>query len=197
VSITLAMMSRRRTTIRRILYAMSSTPTLRPWSCWSVAAAAIVMFLLACSMTAQARRDARLRAGLDAHRFHQPLSTIWPAALHLLADHGYQLVGRDRLVVGAPPAPRFKRLTAGGFETGHSRTGFVMETMTNASGTRYRVEGQDIDEKSCRITFVAIRRTGGAPSEERSRDLDMELELVRRLEPDAAARIAQAADAAK
>lgn len=125
-----------------------------------------VLLLAACSMTAQARRDARLRADLDAHVFHLPLRVVWPVALHLLADHGYQLVGRDRLVVGAPPAGRFKRLTAG-----------------------YRLEGSEIGGKSCRLVFIAIRRTGLSPAEERSRDLDMELELARRVEPDEAARI--------
>ncbi len=40
----------------------------------------------------------------------------------------------------------------------------------------------------------ARRRTGEAPSQETSHVLDMELELVRRLKPESAARIAQAAD---
>lgn len=39
-----------------------------------------------------------------------------------------------------------------------------------------------------------MRRTGEAPSQETSHVLDMELELVRRLKPGSAARIAQAAD---
>ena len=149
-----------------------------------------VLLLAACSMTAQARRDARLRADLDAHVFHLPLRVVWPVALHLLADHGYQLVGRDRLVVGAPPAGRFKRLTAGGFETsGYKGHGLVLETMEDSSRSRYRLEGSEIGGKSCRLVFIAIRRTGLSPAEERSRDLDMELELARRVEPDEAARI--------
>jgi len=32
--------------------------------------------------------------------------------------------------------------------------------MANSAATRRRVEGQDIDGKSCRITFTAMRRTG-------------------------------------
>jgi hypothetical protein len=157
--------------------------------------AGALVLLAACSMTAQARRDARLRAELDATSIHQPLPAVWPAVLRLLADHGHQLVGHDRRVVGAPSVGAFKRVTAGGFETGRLDHGLALETMSNASAVRYRAEGKDLDGKSCRVTFTAIRRTGNSPSEERSRDLELEVELLRRLEPDQAQRIVQAADA--
>ena len=170
----------------------SSHAVASRWSAVLVAA-----LVAACSMATQARRDTRLRAELDTHQIHKPLREVWPAALRLLADRGYQLVGRDRLVVGEPPAFRLKHLTAGGFETGRTDHGLAMESMADASATRYHVEGQDIGGTACRVTFVAVRRTGDSPSEERSRDLDLELELIRRLEPDAASRIASAADAAK
>lgn len=154
------------------------------------------LLLLACSsITAQVRRDARLREALDAHPFQQPLLVVWPAALHLLAEHHYQLVGRDRAAVGAPEESRWKPLTARGFATrklgGH---GLVLETRENDSHTRYRVEGAEKPPGMCHVTFTAVRRTGEVPSEEKSRDLDLELELVRRLEPDAAARIVQSVE---
>jgi hypothetical protein len=47
------------------------------------------------------------------------------------------------------------------------------------------------------VTFTAVRRTGEVPSEEKSRDLDLELELVRRQESDSAARIIQAVESAR
>ena len=160
---------------------------------WRCGLAAVWLSLAACSLTAQARRDAQLRAELDSRRIHQPLMTVWPAVLHLLADRGYQLVGRDRLAVGAQPASRLKRFTAGGFETGRTDQGLVLETMADASAVRYRAEGTNIDGRSCRVTFTAIRRTDSSPSEERSRDLDLEVELMRRLDPEQAKRIEQAA----
>ena len=167
-------------------------------SSWSAGlAAAFMMMLVACSMTTQVRRDAQFRRELDAARINQPLAGVWPVVLHLLADHGYQLVGGDRLVVGAPPAARYKRLTAGGFETGKTDHGLVLETMTDASGVRYRAEGRDLDGKACQVRFTAIRLTGSSPSEERSRNLDLELELVRRLDPEQAKRIVHVADAVK
>jgi hypothetical protein len=156
-------------------------------------ATALFLSLACSSVTAQVRRDARLREALDAHRFQQPLSVVWPAALRLLADHHYQLVGHDRAAVGAPEESRWRVLTARGFATRKvSDHGLVLETRESESRTRCRVEAVETSPGACRITFTAVRRTGEVPSEEKSRDLDLELELVRRLEPDAAARVVQA-----
>ena len=123
--------------------------------------------LAACaSATAQAQREERLRAALDGYRFAQPLAAVWPVALRVLADRGVQLVGRDRAAVGAPPANVFKRLTSGGFETARAGVnGRVLETMEDASHTRYRVDGAGVEGGGCRIAITAIRRTGSAPSE--------------------------------
>ena len=164
----------------------------------TLALGAIVLVMTGCSMTATAKREARLRQELDAHRIEKPLPAVWPWVLRLLADQGYQLVGRDRAIVNAPSAARWKQLTAGGFETRRSELGLVLETMESSSSTRYRAEGRPSDGTSCRVTFTSIRRTGGSPSEERSRDLGLELELVRRLDPDAGRRIEESvATAAK
>ena len=54
--------------------------------------------------------------------------------------------------------------------------------------------GTDLGSGTCRVMFIAIQRTGAVPSEVRSRDIDLEVELVRRLEPDEAARIVRLAD---
>lgn len=62
----------------------------------------------------------------------------------------------------------------------------------NDSRIRWRMEAIEAPPGTSLLTFTAVRRTGEVPSEERSRDLDLELELVSRLEPDAAARILQA-----
>jgi hypothetical protein len=132
--------------------------------------AATVLFLsLACSsVTAQVRRDARLREALDAHRFQQPLSVVWPAALRLLADHRYQLVGHDRAAVGAPEESRWRVLTARGFATRKlGDHGLVLETRENDSRTRCRVEAVETSPGACRATFTAVRRTSDVPSEEK------------------------------
>ena len=63
--------------------------------------------------------------------------------------------------------------------------------MQDRTGVRYRAEGIDLNGASCRVVVTAIRKTGGSPSEERSRALDMELDLLRRVEPAAAAPLQQ------
>ena len=162
------------------------------------AAASALAFSLGCSLNAQLRRDTRLREGLDQHRFRQSLALVWPAAMRLVTEHHFQLVGRDRVAVGEAEQSAWKRLTGGGFQTRRfGDHGFVLETRENAPRVRYRIEGVDTGNGTCRVTFTAVRRTSEAPSEEKSRDLDMEVELVRRLDPGEAARIIQAADAVK
>jgi hypothetical protein len=162
------------------------------------AAGLLALCSLACSsLTAQARRESRLREQLDEHRFQQPLSAVWPAALRLMHDRHLHLAGRDRTVVGAPSDGWLSKLTKGGFETrSNGKGGVVLETREDTSALRYRAEGIDAGAGTCRVIFTAVRRTGRTPSEEKSRDLDMELELVRRLEPEAAARILAASEGA-
>jgi hypothetical protein len=156
--------------------------------------------LTACaSVTAPVRRDEKLEQELDSHRIRRPIGAVWLAALKLLSDRRCQLVGRDRTLAGGRPSGVWASLTHhGGFETRPSSTlgGLVLETREDADGLRYRAEGVGLGKAQSRVMFFAVRRTGGTPSEVRSRDLALELELVRRLEPEAAARIVRTADAA-
>jgi hypothetical protein len=41
-----------------------------------------------------------LRDELDAHRFSRSLDAVWPEALELLTERDYEVLGRDRAVVG-------------------------------------------------------------------------------------------------
>jgi hypothetical protein len=167
-----------------------------PGARWFVA---VVLLSMGCSSLAEGtRRDARLREELDQHRFQQPLAKVWPAAMRLVRDRHFELVGRDWAVVGEPEQSPWKRLTGGGFQTRRfGDHGLVLETRETPARVRLRVEGVESGERTCRVTFTAIRRTGEAPSDERGRDIDLELELVRRLEPDRAERITRAAETAK
>ncbi|HTP28011.1 MAG TPA: hypothetical protein VMK12_20445 [Anaeromyxobacteraceae bacterium] len=171
---------------------------LKPFLNFSLArptAATLVLLMMGCSFAAQMRRDRRLRKELDGHRFQQPLSVVWPAGLRLLAERGYELVGHDRTVVGAPEEAWWKHVIGGGFETTRlDGQGLVMETKRNASGIHYRLEGTEVSPGACRVLFFTVRQTEGAP-EHRSRDLEAEFELVRRLEPAAAAQMQKDAEA--
>jgi len=157
-----------------------------------------LLLALGCSaVSGEVRRESRLREQLDEHRFQQPAAKVWPAVLRLLDDRHLRLAGRDRAVVGAAPDSWLSKLTKGGFESrADGKGGLVLETREDPSALRYRAEGMDTGGGTCRVVFTAVRRTGRTPSEERSRDLDLEIELVRRLEPEAAARMLATAEAA-
>lgn len=158
---------------------------------WAIPA----VLLAACSgVVGQVQRESRLREALDAHEFQEPLSVVWLEARKLLWERQYPLAGRDRAAVGAPPESIVTRFTRGGFETRPSgKSGLVLETREDKVRVRYRAEGTSTGEGASRLVFVAVRRTGGSPSEERSRDLELEIELIQRLEPQVAERILAAA----
>jgi hypothetical protein len=154
--------------------------------------AAACALLLALTSCATMRRDSRLRGELDRHEFQKPLSEVWPAAIRLLAEQQFDLVGNDRAVAGQRPDSSFLRR---GFETReYSDRRRALETMQNSEGLRYRLEGTDIEGRACRINFFALRRGDPDYDKWKHRDVDMELALVREVEPETAARMEQAAE---
>ncbi len=155
-----------------------------------IAAASVVLLSIsgACATT---RRDQRLRDQLDAHQFPKPLSEVWPEALRLLAERDYQLVGKDREIVGQ--GEDSAGALARGFETreysGGRRTA---ETRQNSAEIRYRVEGVTVGGGACRVYFFSLHRTVPDYDKWSHRDALMELALVQRVEPEVAERIEQA-----
>ena len=153
-------------------------------------AAAFALLLSFTCSCASMKRDSRLRDELDKHEIQKPLSEVWPAAIRLLAEQQFDLVGNDRAVAGQPSDSSFLRR---GFETreysDHRR---ALETMNNAAGLRYRVEGVDIGGRASRVHFFALRRGDPEYDKWKSRDIQMELALVREVEPEAADRMDEA-----
>jgi hypothetical protein len=149
--------------------------------------AALSLFLFSICSCAAAKRTARLEHQLDEHRFQKPLAEVWPVALRLLADRQYELVGKDRAAVGQREYGSFLRR---GFETReYSDKRRAAETMMNGDGVRYRVEGTDFDGKSCRVVFFALPRNAPDYAKWNYRDVEMEMDLVWRVEPKIADRI--------
>ncbi len=148
-------------------------------------------------MTAQYQHETRLRSELRGFRFHEPLQAVWPIALQVLADHGYELVGGDRSSAGQPPPGDLDGFTGDGVATRAVDHRLVAETMEDdrgrfRHGLRYRVEGIDTGGGTCRVLFTGVQRFKDSLDVDEWRDLDLELELVRRIEPGAAARIEHA-----
>jgi hypothetical protein len=153
--------------------------------------AAASVLLLSMAGACATMRDQRLREQLDAHQFPKPLAEVWPEALRLLADHDYQLVGKDREVAGqrADDGNPLNR----GFETRQYSDGRrAAETRPNSAEIRYRVEGVPVGEGACRIYFFALHRSMPEYDKWSHRDAVMELGLVQRVEPEVADRIEQA-----
>jgi len=154
------------------------------------ATAACALFLSLICSCATTKRASRLRHELDEHQIQKPLPEVWPAALRLLADRRYDLVGKDRVMAGQREYSNFLR---GGYETReYSDKRRATETMLNSEAVRYRVEGTDIGGQSCRVVFFALPRNAKEYDKWNYRDVQMEMDLVWRVEPEAAGRIEEA-----
>jgi hypothetical protein len=161
----------------------------------SIAAAVVAAALLAPGCAAQ-QREARLRQQLDATVIERPLAEVWPAALRLLDERGFPLAGGDPARIGKSPQGTLARLVSRGRETYTAPDGrWVAETGLGRDGLRYRVEGWDRGGAGSRVVYTAVegQPAGSAGADRTSRDVELELALLRELDPERAARVVEAA----
>jgi hypothetical protein len=153
-------------------------------------AAGLVGAAVACAPIRAGRaREGYLTAQLDALRHDQPLDAVWPEARRLLAERGYPLAGQDAKAVGQPERSLL-RFFSPAQETRADEDGArFLETGWGKDLTRYHVDGSP-EGARCHVIFTAIAQD---PTEHRDaarhRDLELELELARRVDPEAATRI--------
>jgi len=157
--------------------------------------------LAGCAGLAAARAaEARLASALDSARCERTLDEAWAEARRLLAERGYPLSGADAQATGRAPGflgqpGILGRLLSPARETHDEGARRVLETGW-LQGRRYRLTGAE-DAPGCHLTFLAIREDAGQHArdvwETPRRDLQLELELLRRLAPDEAARVEAAA----
>jgi len=164
------------------------------------ARAALVALLAAasgCATTAGQARARRLEAALDARPVTRPLDEVWGEARRFLAERGYGLAAEDAEAVGqehtgllqsALSRARATDTTPGGgrrLETGWAgdRSRFVAEATPAGGGF------------TVRLTRIREHLTQPLRDGERRRDPDLELALLRRLDPAAAAEVEGAASA--
>lgn len=171
-------------------------------------AAGLVVAAAGCASVQASRARAReLEKQLDAFRYQKPLDEVWQEARLLLADQGYPLAAADAKAAGqtvmswaerlGSPAratsvgvPQAGLLQALGVGVGDKAASDVqwLDTGWSGNGERYHVEGMK-DGGGCRVIFTHIKADRTDRRDERSRDLEMELNLARRVDPEAAARI--------
>jgi hypothetical protein len=127
-------------------------------------------------------------ARLDAVSYARPIEEVWAEARRLLAERGYPLAGEDAKAAGQGES-LVARFTGPGKQTRVDRDGTWRLETNWAKGLRYRLEGVKA-ASGHRVSFFLVEqdRASYKDGPER-RDLDMELELVRRVDPPVAERI--------
>lgn len=154
--------------------------------------APLLLLAAACGCaTAAATRQARLRQELDGSRVDRAPAEIWPQVLKFLSERGYELAGDDRQVVGLKERSRIVEAFSSGHDTRVRKDGSrVMETGKNDQGLRMRAEGLALPGGGSRVVLTSLKRDSMNPAiEQENRELEMELELLERLDPAAAARV--------
>jgi hypothetical protein len=163
-------------------------------------AATLALSLLGCSGPGG---QVRLREQLDAYSIPKPLAEVWPDALRFVSARGFELVGKDRRVLGQEEQSVFSKIFTAGHETqAVSGRQWKAETASNRQRQRYRVLGTQTGPERCRIEFYSLQagdplRDGemGGPARE-FRDLQLEVEFVETYDAEQARRIAAAAQRA-
>jgi hypothetical protein len=119
-----------------------------------------------------AAKQQRLDEKTRAYVHQKPLAEVWPEARKLLFEAGFEVKDQERSDY------------------------LAMETLPKLTGEgseKYLVQGIKVDEGSkCRVEFTKLSNWHKQTSSDR--DFDMEYELIKRLDPSAAAKIKSEAD---
>jgi hypothetical protein len=158
---------------------------------------------------AERARGARLTAELDRLRYSRPIDEVWLEVRRLLAERDYPLAAADARAVGQPEPKPGTRLFGVAMETapidagllpklgmgaGGAPKGLALETGWRRSTDRYRAEAIE-DGGGVRVVLTRLVDDGTDRIGKPVRDPALELELARRLDAEAAARIEAAAAA--
>lgn len=155
-------------------------------------AVALVAGSAGCASTqAKRQREEYLEARLDTLRYRKPLDEVWPEVRRLLAEKGYALAGKDAEAVGESHGILFSIFSPAKETRADDAGARFLETGWRKDQTRYLVEGFP-DEAGSRVVFTLLREDPtehGHDARERKRGVELELELARRVDPEAAAGI--------
>jgi len=160
-----------------------------PRPAWLLAAVALAGPGCA-SFSAYRAQAARERAGLERFRYAQPLDVVWPQLQRLLADRGLALAGLDAAAVGQKSGVMAQFASAAKETRSTPTGGLVLETGWNQDGVRWRAEAEPA-EGGLRVVLTRIARNLDEFGRDgvTLRDWELELDLLRRVDPEAAERI--------
>jgi hypothetical protein len=160
--------------------------------------AAVTLAASGCASVSASGGGKILRRELTTFRYRQPLDVVWPQVRRLLADRGLALAGQDAKEVGQKSGV-MAQFASAAKETRSTETGgLVMETGWNQYGFRWRAEAEP-EAGGLRVVFTQIERN---QSEQVGwdgvalRDYGMEMDLLRRVDAEAASRIDDLVDPA-
>ena len=160
----------------------------------AVSVAALLLASACASMRlADERRDYLLKE-VGTFTYAKGCLDVWPSVLKLVGGKGYPLLGRDRAYAGQASQGALASFVEQGYETrAVEGGGLIVLTgwLAAAEGkSRYEVTGNPGAPSGCAVTFTYVYTGTIDPSNEhRELDWRIQLELLRQLQPDAAARI--------
>lgn len=165
------------------------------------AAAATALLLGGCaSIRAQSARSSYLEKQLAEYQIPRLCKDLWPDALKVVAGHDFPLVGDDRVHAGGESQGWLGRFFAKGHQTyrvGEDGLESESDWGRTEKNIRYRVECRGAAKDKSRVVFTSIRRDDmDSGREYLTVDYEMALELVYRVDPDAARKMDDAADEA-
>jgi hypothetical protein len=153
--------------------------------------AAVALAGPACATFSERRAAAgREREALSRYHYRQPAEVVWSQVRQLLADRGLDLAGKDAAAVGQTlgtvarwsSVAKETRSTPGG--------GLLLETAWNEAQVRWRAEAEP-GPQGLRVVLTRIEMSALELGSDgvALRDFDLEMDLLRRVDPEAAGRI--------
>ena len=168
---------------------------IRPRFATWIAVVAVLLAVSGCASMrlADERRDYFLKE-LSTFTYGKGCLDVWPSVLKLVGSKGYPFHGRDRQYAGQGKQGGFASVVEQGYETRPVEGGGLIVLtgwLPAAEGnSRYEVSGNPGQPSGCAITFTRISIGTVDPSNDRREpDWRIQLELLKELQPDAAARV--------
>ena len=150
-------------------------------------------------MKAKRAREEYLESRLDPLRYRQPLDEIWPEVQKVLASNRYPLVGKDAEAVGEEHVILYSLFSPAKETQPDGSGGRVLETGWRNDSTRIRAQATP-DESGTRVVLTLLKEDTtehGHDARERKPAVDLELQLAKKLDPEAAADIEAGLQAVK
>jgi hypothetical protein len=164
-----------------------------------VVSLAALLAVTACkSLTAGGSDAAYVRDAMRDYRFPKACDALWVDALKVISAEEYGMVGTDRELTGQDKQGFVTNFLNRGHATTKDDQGiYESESDANSQNVRIQVRGKPAGTDGCFVQYFSILDDRINSVERRHRDYDLELKLLAKVDPAAAAKIATAADATK